>query len=35
MKLDVTWDATKAQSNVAKHGITFAQAATVLWTLWR
>lgn len=30
MKLDVTWDATKAQSNVAKHGITFAQAATVL-----
>ena len=28
--LDVTWDATKAQSNIVKHGATFAQAATVL-----
>ena len=28
--LDVTWDADKAQSNIAKHGVTFAQAATVL-----
>jgi uncharacterized DUF497 family protein len=28
--LDVTWDAGKAQSNVTKHGVTFAQAATVL-----
>lgn len=28
--LDVTWDAAKAQSNIAKHGVTFAQAATVL-----
>lgn len=28
--LDVTWDATKAQSNIVKHGVTFAQAATVL-----
>jgi uncharacterized DUF497 family protein len=27
---DVTWDAAKAQSNIAKHGVTFAQAATVL-----
>lgn len=29
-ELAVTWDATKAQSNIAKHGVTFAQAATVL-----
>ncbi len=28
--LDVTWDAVKAQVNIAKHGITFAHAATVL-----
>ena len=28
--LDVTWDVAKAQSNIAKHGVTFAQAATVL-----
>ena len=28
--LDVTWDAAKAQSNIVKHGVTFAQAATVL-----
>lgn len=28
--LDVTWDAAKAQTNITKHGITFAQAATVL-----
>jgi hypothetical protein len=28
--LDVTWDAAKAQANIAKHGVTFAQAATVL-----
>lgn len=28
--LDVTWDAAKAQTNIAKHGVTFAQAATVL-----
>lgn len=27
---DVTWDAVKAQSNLAKHGVSFAQAATVL-----
>lgn len=27
---DVTWDAAKAQSNLAKHGVSFAQAATVL-----
>lgn len=28
--LDVTWDAAKAQTNIAKHGVSFAQAATVL-----
>jgi len=28
--LDVTWESDKAQSNIAKHGVTFAQAATVL-----
>jgi uncharacterized DUF497 family protein len=30
LDLDVTWDVAKAQSNIAKHGVTFAQAATVL-----
>lgn len=29
-QLEVTWDAAKANSNIAKHGVTFAQAATVL-----
>lgn len=29
--LDVTWDATKALTNIAKHDVTFAQAATVLF----
>lgn len=29
-QLEITWDAAKAQSNLAKHGVTFAQAATVL-----
>jgi hypothetical protein len=28
--LDITWDDSKAQSNLLKHGVTFAQAATVL-----
>lgn len=28
--LDVTWDDAKAQSNLVKHGIVFAQAATVM-----
>ena len=28
--LQVTWDPRKAEANIAKHGITFAQAATVL-----
>jgi uncharacterized DUF497 family protein len=28
--LDVTWDDAKAQSNIDKHGVTFAQAATVM-----
>ena len=27
---DVAWDSVKAQSNFAKHGVSFAQAATVL-----
>ena len=26
---DVEWDVTKAESNVAKHGVSFAEAATV------
>lgn len=30
VQLDTTWDPIKAQSNVAKHGVTFVQAATVL-----
>jgi uncharacterized DUF497 family protein len=31
LQLDITWDPAKAQSNIAKHhGVTFAQAATVL-----
>ena len=29
-QLEVTWDPHKAQSNLAKHGVSFAQAATVL-----
>lgn len=29
-QLVFTWDPVKAASNVAKHGVTFAQAATVL-----
>ena len=29
-QLEFTWDPVKAASNVAKHGVTFAQAATVL-----
>lgn len=28
--LDISWDAVKAQTNLAKHGVTFAQAATVM-----
>lgn len=27
---DITWDDAKAQRNLAKHGVTFAQAATVI-----
>lgn len=27
---DITWDETKALSNLAKHGVTFAQAASVM-----
>ncbi|MFY7907252.1 MAG: BrnT family toxin [Burkholderiaceae bacterium] len=29
-QLDITWDAAKAASNLAKHGVSFAQASTVL-----
>jgi len=29
-ELDIAWDTAKAQSNLAKHGVSFAQAATVL-----
>jgi uncharacterized DUF497 family protein len=28
--LDVCWDEAKAQSNLLKHGVSFAQAATVM-----
>lgn len=28
--LDVNWDDAKARSNLAHHGVTFAQAATVM-----
>lgn len=28
--IDVAWDTNKAQLNIAKHGVTFAHAATVL-----
>lgn len=27
---EITWDALKAEANIAKHGVTFAEAATVL-----
>jgi len=27
---EVTWDPRKAEANITKHGVTFAQAATVL-----
>ncbi len=28
--LDITWDSAKAQCNIAKHGVSFVQAASVL-----
>ena len=28
--LDIAWDPIKAQANVAKHGVSFAEAASVL-----
>ena len=28
--MDVAWDPVKAHANLAKHGVSFAQAATVL-----
>jgi uncharacterized protein len=30
MEFDFEWDANKAVSNLAKHGVAFAEAATVL-----
>jgi uncharacterized DUF497 family protein len=30
LQLDITWDPLKAQANIAKHGVSFVQAATVL-----
>lgn len=30
LQLNITWDPVKAQSNIAKHGVTFVQVATVL-----
>lgn len=30
VQLDIAWDPIKAQSNIAKHGVPFVQAATVL-----
>ena len=30
LELEVAWDPAKAHANLAKHGVTFAQAATVL-----
>jgi uncharacterized DUF497 family protein len=30
MELEVTWDPAKAASNLAKHGVSFAQGASVL-----
>jgi uncharacterized protein len=30
VQLDIAWDAVKAQTNLAKHGVGFEQAATVL-----
>ena len=31
LRLDITWDPVKAQSNITKHnGVTFVQAASVL-----
>jgi len=29
-RLDIGWDPVKAQANVKKHGVSFAEAATVL-----
>ena len=30
MQFDIVWDDAKAQSNLLKHGVSFAQAATVI-----
>lgn len=29
-QIDFSWDPLKAQTNIAKHGVTFVQAATVM-----
>ena len=33
--LDILWDEAKALSNLAKHGVTFAQAAAIMLYLAR
>lgn len=30
LQFDITWDPAKAASNIAKHGVIFSEAATVL-----
>ncbi len=30
LQLDTTWDPAKAQTDIAKHGVSFVQAASVL-----
>lgn len=30
LQFDIVWDDAKAQSNLLKHGVSFAQAATVM-----
>ena len=30
LNLDIAWDPTKAQANISKHGVSFADAASVL-----
>jgi hypothetical protein len=30
LELEIAWDPAKARTNLAKHGVSFAQAATVL-----
>lgn len=34
MPLNFEWDENKAKSNLAKHGVSFAEAATVFGDPW-